>query len=201
MKLCEGLLRGHGTWHPGPIQPTCSPPPERKPRSPWLHFGHKHTQAWFAPDQGLHTWTSWMWSACVFGFSFAVLSGRDVSNQLYFFLKCLVDAQCFHLTWKSRFLALLALLAHKISCYALYSMFFLILIFVWFSIFFFSSCIIDKVGLWSSHMCPVSPFWCGQASCLLIEASTPPSREHPCSQPHVQPSTHSTYVHVCRAHV
>ena len=174
---------------------------EREPRSPWLHFGHKHTQAWFALDQGLQTCTSWMWSACVFDFSFAVFSGRDVSNQLYFFLKCLVDAQCFHLTWKSRFLALLALLAHKISCYALYSIFFLILIFVWFSIFFFSSCIIDKVGLWSSHMCPVSPFWCGQASCLLTGVSTPPSREHPCSQPHVQPSTHFTYVHVCRAHV
>ena len=70
-------------------------------------------------------------------FSFAVLSGRDVQNQLYFFLKCLVDAQCLHLTRKSRFLALLAVLAHKISCYALYSIFFLILIFVWFSIFFF----------------------------------------------------------------
>ena len=41
-------------------------------------------------------------------------------------------------------------------------------------------------------MCPVSPSWYGQASCFLTGVSTPLSREHPCPQLHVQPSTNFT---------
>ena len=49
---------------------------------------------------------------------------------------------------------------------------------------------------------PLSPLGCGHASCLLTGASTPPSREHPGPQLHIQPSTHFTvseitYRHVC----
>ena len=95
MKLCEGLLRGPGTWHPGSIQPTCSAPPEREPRSPWPHFGHKHMQAWFAADQGLQTCTSWKWSACVFVFLRSAFRKRCAESAVFLpqvFGRCTVFA-------------------------------------------------------------------------------------------------------------
>ena len=66
----------------------------------------------------------------------SVFMKRCVESAL-FLSEVFSDAQCFHFTRKSRFLALLAFLARKIRCYALYSIVFLILIFAWISIFFF----------------------------------------------------------------
>lgn len=58
------------------------------------------------------------------------------------------------------------------------------------------------VGLDRSYlMCPVSPLQCDQASCLLTGVSTPPSREHPCPQPQMQPSTHFTCSETIFRHV
>ena len=85
------------------------------------------------------------------------------------------------------------------SCCLLYIVFILRLIFY---IFFFS-CITELTKIRTmiiSHV-PVSPLGCGQASCLLTEASAPPFREHPCPQPHVQPSAHFTCSDITFGHV
>ena len=53
MKDCEGPIRGPGIRHTQSKPASCSPLPPalRGPRKPCPTSGHKHMQAWFAPDQ------------------------------------------------------------------------------------------------------------------------------------------------------
>ena len=189
---------------------TCPPPPHKGPRRPWPHSGHQHMQLDLLQIRGCKP----AWTGGGPGMCLVSLQKAMVENQHYFFPQ--VFGSCtvlqFHMKIqisssfsslrRSSFTGLHSLKRGSLelsSCCLLYIVFILRLIFY---IFFFS-CITELTKIRTmiiSHV-PVSPLGCGQASCLLTEASAPPFRERPCPQPHVQPSAHFTCSDITFGHV